>query len=77
MYGRNAVKYRQRGKGTSRDALKLWARWGLLNGANRSGTCSEGSFSILTEVYYPCLELISVSGLKLFSCSWASWNIKF
>lgn len=74
MYGRKAVKYRQRGKGTSRDALKLWARRGLLNAANRPDTCSEGSFSILTEVYYPCLVLISVGGFKIFACSWGLWG---
>jgi hypothetical protein len=71
------VKYRQRGKGTSRDALKLWARQGLLNGAKRPDKCSEGSFPILTEVYYPCLVHILVGGFKMFSCSWRSWNIKF
>lgn len=77
MYGRNAVKYRQRGEGTSRDALKLWARQGLLNGANRPDECSEGSFSILGEVCYPCSVFKSVSAFKIFSCLWGSWNIKF
>jgi len=77
VYGRNAVKYRQCGKGTSRDALKLWARQGLLNGANLPDKCSEGYFYILTEVYYPCLVFKSVSVFKIFSCLWLSWNIKF